>query len=254
VDYFTGEQQPWHVWLRMFERIAKINGWEREMAHRLFSHLRGPAHEVACGLQDLELEHYACLVRVLESQFGPSKQSELHLAELRNRKMKSNESFREIGRDIKKMSALAYNCCYEERERQAKADFITALPDRDLRVMVLKDRPASLEEAIRLAEENSGYRKWAGDIDKGTKNQVRNVSTEDGEMTLASCVKNNAEGIKQLQSTLNQLANQRTYSRRRKPRSEIMFYNCHQVGHYSSECQEPRFQENEIRPTQRRRS
>jgi hypothetical protein len=99
------------------ERIARLNNWNHEMANRLFAHLRGAPLEVSCGLPDHELENYNNLVEVLASQFGPARQKELHVVELRNLKLKDGKSFRELARSIRRLSELAYDANYEERER-----------------------------------------------------------------------------------------------------------------------------------------
>jgi lipopolysaccharide biosynthesis glycosyltransferase len=47
IHHFTGEKQPWPIWHRMFGRIVNMNGWQNDLANRLFGLLRGPALEVA---------------------------------------------------------------------------------------------------------------------------------------------------------------------------------------------------------------
>jgi hypothetical protein len=251
IETFSGEKQPWRVWHRMFERIAGINKWEEERANRLFSLLRGPALEVACGLPDHELEHYDNLVHALDCQFGPARQAELHLAELRNRKKKPEESFRELGRAIKRLSTLAYDTSpYEVRERLAKADFIAAIPDKELKIMILQGKPSNLEEAVGLAEENAGYRKWAGETEGKSKSSVRNVNNKDDETLISQFMKTNMENMQKIQEAVSQLTISQN-QRRKKPRSEIICYNCSQLGHYSNECTEPRHQGNDQRPATR---
>ena len=142
------------------------------------------------------------------------------------RKKEPEESFRELGRAIKKLSTLAYNCNYEVREKLAKSDFINAVQDRELRIMILQGRPSNLEEAIQLAEENAGYRKWAGDMDsKSTKSQVRNVINANDENTLVECIKANTECMKQIRETMNKVTTQQD-GRKRRPRSDITCWTC----------------------------
>jgi hypothetical protein len=226
IDNFTGEKQSWRVWLRTFEKIARLNHWSDEMANRLFAHLRGAPLEVACSLPDHELENYNQLVNVLESQFGPARQKELHVVELRNLKLKEGQSFRELARSIRKLSELAYDANYEERERLAKVDFLSALPEGDLRKQVFLGQPSSLDEAVQLAERIAGYDKWSNEDTKPTKRTVTNVQHE-GDETAPTMNMNKIEEI------VTRLLQNQEDMRRQRRRRDVICYNCSQVGHYS---------------------
>jgi hypothetical protein len=183
IECFSGEKQPWTIWHRMFERIARMNGWKNDLANHMFGLLRGPALEVACGLPDGDFENYESLVTILDGQFGPGRQAGKYLAELRNRAKKDDENFRVLGRDISRLCSLAYpESTYDERQRHAKIYFVDAIPETELRMMISTARPNNLDEAICLAEEFEGirrlerqrYNKSSG----SNRNNVRNVNME----------------------------------------------------------------------------
>ncbi len=250
VDYFSGEGQSWPVWRHMFERIARMNGWGAELASQLFAHLRGSALEVACGLPDGDLEVYESLVNVLNLQFGPGRQAELHLAELRNRVKRPQESFRELGRSISKLCSLAYpDGTYEERQRHAKVYFVDAVPDSELRMMILQGRPTNLDEAIGLAEELDGYRRLekqrcASKFNHG-RGMLRNVNaTNENEGT--------DDRMKRIEDMIGHLCDKIVPSPRRQQsdtRRDKKCFNCGELGHIARRCVNPsRFAKNDRRP------
>jgi hypothetical protein len=241
VDNFSGDTQSWTIWHRMFEKIARINEWEHELATHLFGLLRGPALEVACGLPDEDLENYNSLVNVLETQFGPGRQAGKHLAELRNRIKSDTESFRELGRSISKLCSLAYpESTYEERQRHAKIYFVEAILESELRVMISTARPANLDDAICLAEEFEGIRRLERQRNnqKGSnRSNVRNVNTEtkeadqSGQMTK---IEHLLEKLCENTFRNQRSGNQRSYNPDRY--RDTRCWQCNGQGHIQRRC------------------
>ncbi len=96
-------------YLGVFDTTSRLNGWnDGEKADFLFTHLRGPAREVACSLSDEEQRSYQSLEEVLTIRFGPGQQAELYLAELRSCHRKSGEGLRELGDSVRRLTDLAY--------------------------------------------------------------------------------------------------------------------------------------------------
>jgi hypothetical protein len=239
IDNFSGDSQPWKVWHRMFERICRYNGWI-DLANRLFGCLKGAALEVACGLPDDDLENYDTLVAILEGQFGPGRQAEKHLAELRNRVKQNDESYRELGRAITKLCMLAYpESTYGERQRHSKIYFVEAVPETELRMMISTARPTTLDEAIQLAEEFDGIRRLEKQRSHhaGTsKASVRAVTTdeENGRNQNDQCLKRIEDMVGKLcEATLG----------RQRPAGNVnnmRCWLCGQEGHFAKRCMNQR--------------
>ena len=241
IENFTGDNQPWPVWRRMFERIATLNGWQNELPNRLFAHLRGQALEVACGLPDRKLEDYESLVEVLERQFGPTKQKQLHLAELRNKVKKPTESYRELGREIKRLCALAYpDMDYEARQPYAKMHFCEAISEIEIRLLILQSNTTTLEDAMQMAEELTGYRKCIKDeTEKQGKNRNRLVNAVTAESSLAESLKHNADNMKKMQDVLEKVLNNQEEEKKKKTPTRPRCWNCGQIGHLRGDCPMP---------------
>ena len=236
IENFNGDSsrvesssQDWTTWLQVFERVARMNRWGNEIANQLFAHLRGPALEVACNLPVEESENYDSLVAALETQFGPVKQSEVYLAELRHRVKKATESYRELGRSITLLCKRAYpNLSHVDRERIARTHFVDAIPVSELRLLVLQGKPGTINEAIQLAEELDGYRKLELQRDNKTKGYVRNVNeTPDSGDRLSS--------LEDKMNTVLQVVSSRSFGSKKSNESRVC-WSCSQRGHVARDC------------------
>ena len=241
VEYFSGDNQPWPVWKRMFERIATLNGWQNELPNRLFAHLRGQALEVACSLPDRELENYERLIGIFDRQFGPTKQKQLHLAELRNRFKKPTESYRELGREIKRLCALAYpEMDYEARQPYAKMHFCEAITETEIKLLILQSNTATLEDAMQMAEELTGYRKCIKDeAERQSKGRGRLVNAIAADDPLTECMKQNTESMKKMQDVLEKVLTNQEEEKKRRSNSKPKCWNCGQSGHLRGNCPLP---------------
>ena len=214
----------------MFCKVASINCWEADIANHLFAHLRGPALEVACALPDEDSENYDCLVATLEAQFGPAKQPELYLFELSDIVKKSNESYRELGRRVMTLCKWAYpTLTFVERERAGRMHFIDAVTEAELCLFILQRKPVSLNEAVQLADEFSGYRKIQTQHRNRSQSRFTSNVTEEEHSGLPS----------RLDATVNTLAQlvpahsiNHGRNRRRRPACWV----CDKVGHISRFC------------------
>ena len=236
IENFCGEKQDWSTWFKVFSRVAKLNGWGADtVVNQLFAHLRGPALEVACALPDDDIDNYERLVEILEAQFGPAKHSELFLAELRNRVKKPKESYRELGRAITTLCKRAYpTLTYVERERMGRMHFIDAVPESELRLLLLQGRPAGLNEAVQLAEELDGYRKMETQRNQPPSRSsfVRNVTEGDHQMPsdFVTKLETVLDAVIQLLPALS--INSEFKNHRRRPTCWV----CNEVGHVSRDC------------------
>ena len=234
-NYTGGSKQSWTTWRLMFERIARMNGWQNELADQLFAHLRGSALEVACGLPDEDILNYDRLIAALEAQFGHVKQSEIYLAELRNLTKSANDSHRDLGHSVKMLCKRAYPTMpYEERERLARIHFIDALPESELRMLVLQGKPANIDEAVHLAEELDGYRKLERQRTNSRKGVVRNVTT--GDQHVSESLDDKVDHLARVVDDMVKLNSRQSARNRPRPGPNTTCWTCSGRGHFARDC------------------
>ena len=158
-DNFDGKQPLWE-YLMHFERCASINGWqEGEKALFLAASLTGDSRKLLAGLSDTDCKQYSTIVGRFEARFGMEKQAELHQARLHNRLQNKGESLQELASDIRSMVDLAYQDVGANiQERFAVQHFVDALIDREDRLYLRREKPASLDKALALARELESLR------------------------------------------------------------------------------------------------
>lgn len=230
IDNYTGDNVSWPVWLRSFEKASHMNGWEDDLANQLFAHLRGPAQELVCSLPYEDQDDFDSLVKALEGQFGPLKQSELYIAELRGLTKKPEESFRQLGQTVRRLTGLAYpTLAYDERDRLAKMHFVDSVPDSDIRMMIHNNEPESLDDAIKLATKMEGYRKLEQQR-TGKSKLLRNVSNDvraqDGTL----------ERMEAMMATLCEITSAQAMKGRKKSSNNVVCWLCNQQGHIARDC------------------
>lgn len=105
-------------------------------------------------MADLEphaLQNYSSLCQRLEQRFGPGKEAETFLTELRARTRKSGENLQELGQAVQRLTSLAYP--------ELKRDVHERLADPEIRAGIFRAHPKNLDEAIRAAIETEAYLK-----------------------------------------------------------------------------------------------
>lgn len=144
------------AYLRQFEMISEMNNWaETKKAMELAVCLRGTAADILNDIPFSSLRDYDCIVEALFQRFQPSNQRKLHLAKLRGRVRRKNETIDDLARDIRKMVRLAYPELSPTAKDEISLDFFTeALNDSQLRQAIIVGNPKSMSEAIRIAAES----------------------------------------------------------------------------------------------------
>jgi hypothetical protein len=157
-DRFDGST-PWREYIAHFESCSKINGWDDvTKCNYLAVGLRGQAQQILSDLGGVTHTNYANLVKLLEGRYGPGDRAEVHLAELRNRQRKTDESLQELGQSMRRLTGMAYpEINRENQDRLARIHFVDAIQDKEIRMNLFQARPASLDEAIRVALEVESY-------------------------------------------------------------------------------------------------
>ena len=103
---------------------------------------------------------YWQLVDFLQGEFGPRQRVESYFTELRDREQKSGESLRDLGNDIKRLTALAHpSSNKKERDLIARKHFEVAVADAEMRRELHRCSPETLDEAVRRAEGIESFNK-----------------------------------------------------------------------------------------------
>ena len=221
----TGE--VWSDFLRYYENIAGINGWNQERKRLVFlTTLRGQAEAYAHGLPDESLLNWSILVGKMESRFGHTNMKEMYIAEARLRKRKQGESFRDLGQAIEDLYRRAYpNSPDTVKENSIKTFLDVCGESEDFRMAIRRARPKTLQEAVTRAMEEECIRL----TEQSHKSYKRHVYTVD-------------KDSQQVKKSWNGKSNNPSFRMYKgqsyKPRN-IVCYNCGKSGHYSSNCTNP---------------
>ena len=232
---FNG-RTSWESFLTPFERVARACRWSAEdMLFRLTSSLRDEAAEYAfCHIPPEALNSYAALVLALEARFKEKRPIASYLAQLETRRLQTKENVSEFSADIRKLVMKSYPTADERtRETIGVRHFLKGLGDHQTSIAVGMRDPQTIEEA-RAAYETYGSLR----DDAARPSRVRAVTIEEDDYVTKKELKSFGEDLVQgitakFDSALAGMANRR---KNKIPRSQIECYNCHEKGHYASEC------------------
>ncbi|XP_053400569.1 uncharacterized protein LOC128557321 [Mercenaria mercenaria] len=231
-------------YLTQFEMTSDLNNWTRDKkALQLAVSLRGNATEI---LNDIPLHRrrdYDHIVSHLVERFQPQNQRKLHVAKLRARIRKRNESLDDLANDIKKLVRLAYpdldmNC----REEMALEAFAEALNDDQLRRDLIVGGPKTMSEALRLAVESELNYTRRSSYSRMVQNEpldgiLRRVDElerrSETQMYQRIAQIENEQGKNETRN--NRSDNPGSRIPPRKPRSGVC-HRCGLPGHYRSNC------------------
>ena len=247
----------WDEYYRHFEACKKVNQWtEEEATEFLAASLQGEALRV---LGDGSKRFtYTDLVKVLERRFGPGRQAENYLVELKHRRQGPKETLQELGQAVRELTVKAYPEIPEEaRERLGKNHFMDAVTSAVVREGIYRARPKTLDEAIRAALETDNFErveserraerkptKFTRAVDSGTERRLQQLEEDAGQQ--AKKIDRMVEMLTELTrkgpseaDKVKPAPRQSPKPRRRKP-VDMECFRCGEVGHFRRECTKPR--------------
>lgn len=140
----------WSLYERQFNMISKVNGWSpSQKAANLTASLSGPALVVLGSLSDSDSENFDSICAALKLRFGEEHLSKLYFTQFENRRQGPKEDLASLGNDIERLARHSLTDCAEKaRDQIARAKFINAIRNPELRYHLRLAAPTSLHEAI----------------------------------------------------------------------------------------------------------
>ena len=247
-------KSDWPEYLVYFEQLAEVYDWDHPtMAVVLGLSLRGDARSVLASLSLAQRRDYSVLRDALTQAFRPTQQIYLYQAELKNRVKKPKESLSDLGRDIVRLTKLAYPTAdTETRETVAISAFLDALPGNamETRMSVLRARPRTMLEVVALAievetvVETSSHRRARRDVHQLDDEPKNNESESEKLRKAVEQLTVTVKGLEKEQSTSGQRFHKN--SNQAEGKKELRkCYNCGKPGHLKKDCRNPPKQGNE---------
>ncbi|OUC41112.1 hypothetical protein D917_03617 [Trichinella nativa] len=149
----------WDEWLEHFEDAAVVNGWnEAEKLKWLPLSLSQKARSTFRQLPPYIRSSYRSCVTSLKERLDPPRNAAVYRAELENRKRRAQESWSDIGRDIRHLVEKTYPTLSDDAKDIIGLDKFLSTLDRPELVLLMKQRnPKNIEEAVRAALEVESF-------------------------------------------------------------------------------------------------
>ena len=158
-DTFNGTRSELRDFIIHFETVSRYNGWnDLEKGQNLAMSLRGAAQQVLSELTPAERNDFVSIVMALRRRFDPGQRENLKRTEFRARLKRKEESVGEYGFALGRLAAAAYpGMSLEARETLIIDQFVSGLPNKEVKKHIHFNHPETIHDAIALACEYESF-------------------------------------------------------------------------------------------------
>jgi hypothetical protein len=225
----------------MVQKAAQHNQWDEAVTClNLVNCLKGPTRQILSYFAPSVALTSKMLLDALKVKFGLQLRKEEASTKLRVKVQAQGETLRQLGMEIEMLVNHAYPLAEPTtKDDIATSDFVRAISDGELRKLVALERPRSLREAMRTAEE----------IESTLRNVnhqgVPTIAVSTQEMALRDQVKELWQELKELKGVCATVApsslrqekqEQWTTNQGRWSETKMKCYRCGEPGHLSRNC------------------
>lgn len=147
-------KQPWRIYRRHYEAVAKISGWPDEIkALYLIPFLRGTTLTFYDTLSEAVRLDYKRLDAAFDARFSNRMEKTVAHIKLRGCVQTPREALKEFATRVQELATLAFeDGPSSTREAVALAQFIDGIADAEIQQRVRDALPITVEDALALAE------------------------------------------------------------------------------------------------------